>query len=110
MTTATTPTALVHEAEAALTAARAADTFLKAHPDLPVARLHALGPAELDQVDGPVLEVQLDNDTAALKAFAKSIGTVVEDVNEVEFRVTVEQEGVTVWVSAWDFDDEPTDF
>lgn len=109
MATAVTPTDLVLEAQAALTAARAASAFLAEHPELPVQRMHASGPAELDLVAGPLLEIQLDNDLAALQLFARTVGAEIEEPSDVDYRVTVDLGGVTVWVTAWysDDDDQP---
>lgn len=112
MATATTPADLVRDAEQALAAAHVAEKFLAAHPDLPLERMHATGGEFDGGPDGPLLEVQLGEDRDALNAFATATGGDVEEVNEVDFRVGLSIDGVTVWVTAWElFDDErPANF
>lgn len=109
MATALTPADLVRDAEYALTAARAAATFLAAHPDLPIERMHASG---IDQDDnaGPLLEIQLGNNVGALTEFSESVSAEVEKPSEIEFRIVLKEGDVTVLVTAWEFSDEPADF
>ncbi|PBC71536.1 hypothetical protein BX265_6146 [Streptomyces sp. TLI_235] len=105
MATATTPADLVRDAEAALTAARAAETFLANHPGLQAARLHAEG-SDPDGAPGQFLEVQLDQDLDALNRFAKlhSLEVEPEDgyVGISSYRVRLTVDGVDVTVTAYE--------
>ncbi|MDH6141123.1 hypothetical protein P3T35_003136 [Kitasatospora sp. GP30] len=110
MATATTPADLIRAAIDTLAAARAAETLLAEHPELPVARLHASGTDDDDRV-GPLLEVQLDTNLDALAEYAKAIGVEVEEFTETEFRAVTTVRGVTVWVTAWEpLDSDPNGF
>lgn len=111
MATAHTPADLVRDAEDALTAARAAASFLAAHPGLPVARMHACG-VDGQGHPGPLLELQLEEHSAGIAAdWARAaIGAEPQQeqwLNRVEHRVTVQFAGVTVLVTA--FEDAPED-
>jgi hypothetical protein len=101
MATATTPADLIRDAIDTLAAARAAETLLAEHPELPVVRMYASGTDHDDRV-GPLLEVQLDTNLAALAKYARAVGVEVETFMETEFRVVTTVRGVTVWVTAWE--------
>jgi hypothetical protein len=114
MPTALTPSELIREAEDALTAARTSVTFIAAHPDLPVARMHACGVDE-EFTTGPLLEVQLDEDLDALTEFAAANDLTVNKGAEspygpVEHSVTLTVDSVRVIVAAFERGADPEPF
>jgi hypothetical protein len=102
MATATLPADLVRDAELTLTAARVAVAFAAAHPELPIARMHA-GPSGARTA--PLLEVQLDEDLDALARFADTVNCpATEDADAFgtpEYTVELVIDGVTVTVTAY---------
>lgn len=106
------PADLVTVAEHALTAARAAAGILAAHPDLPCERLHAEGVDAKCNV-GPVLEIQVDDDTEAVAKWAAAVGVIVRQepfLRSTQHRATAVIGGITVMVTAYEDspeDDEP---
>ncbi|MQS17593.1 hypothetical protein F7Q99_36760 [Streptomyces kaniharaensis] len=114
MATATTPDRLLADAERSLTAARIADKILSHHPALPVELIHACGTDGVGDTT-PLLELVLvDGATRAVADWANAVGTDVivtqGGLMSAEHRATAEIDGVTVWVTAYEpNDDGPED-
>ncbi|MBV6697476.1 hypothetical protein KV557_10100 [Kitasatospora aureofaciens] len=113
MATATTPGDLLADAERSLTAARLADRVLAQHPALPVELIHACGADGTGSTE-PLLELVLvDGATSAVTDWAHAAGadvTVTRDVLlSIQHRAITEIDGVAVWVTAYERDDEPED-
>ncbi|OKI16559.1 hypothetical protein [Streptomyces sp. CB03911] len=111
MSTALTPADLVRDAEDSLTAARFAETLLAKYPDLPIARMHAVGVDGEEQV-GPLLEIQVGDDPEAVAKWAAEVGVSVEQgpfLSLTQHRATTVVDGVTVMVTAYEEHEDEDD-
>ncbi|MFI6117443.1 hypothetical protein [Kitasatospora sp. NPDC051164] len=114
MATAATPSSLLADAERSLTAARVANQILAQHPTLPIELIHACGTDGTGNA-APLLElVLIDGSTDAVATWARAMDTdpTVDEgyLLSAQHRASAEIDGVTVWVTTYERDnDEPED-
>ncbi|MEU8920379.1 hypothetical protein AB0D10_05485 [Kitasatospora sp. NPDC048545] len=113
MATATTPGNLLADAERSLTAAHVAEQILTQHPTLPIELIHACGTDGTGSA-APLLELVLvDGATDAIADWARAVNTdVTVDQGyllSAQHRAIAEIDGVTVWVTTYEHDDESED-